>query len=320
MKDFRFFCLAVLSISSSVAYADLPLTVESITTHKGNVRLDLSLSYANRDFDAVVTGEPVVVPTGPTSSVALPSEVGEAQGNSDGAVGTLGLRYGLSAKAEIYSRASWFYSSSRASSFSEFFSGSAKSFADAWGGVNYLFKEDGDTAAFLGFAEVALREKHSEDSASFKSWMLGATTYHAIDPIVFSLTLSYRLNQVRQNGDASQNQAPQDEGEHHGGKGGRNEAAHHNLGDYKPGNFLLINPSVAFAVNDRVTLTTGFKWTNRQPDAFAGETEDFRRTRTDLLLGVGYGISEGGILNLTFLTNVSGRNGADLILNWLHAF
>jgi hypothetical protein len=147
--------------------------------------------------------------------------------------------------------------------------------------------------------------------------MLGGTTYHAIDPVVFSVTWAYQFNQVRQNGDASQNQVHQDENEHHN-QVHQKEAAHHNLGDYKPGNLLLVNPSVAFAVNDRITLSTGFKWTNRQPSIFAGETDELRLTSTDLLLGVGYGISKGSILNFTFLFNVSGRNGADLKLNWLH--
>ena len=35
-------------------------------------------------------------------------------------------------------------------------------------------------------------------------------------------------------------------------------------------------------------------------------------------LGMGYGISKGSTVNLTFKSNVSGSNGADLMLNWLH--
>lgn len=46
--------------------------------------------------------------------------------------------------------------------------------------------------------------------------------------MVFSLTTAYRFNQSRKDGEA-----------------------------YKPGNLFLLNPSIAFAVNDRVTLTTG---------------------------------------------------------------
>jgi len=254
--------------------------------------VDVSLTYANRDRQGVATAEPITVQTGPTSFVTLPTLVGESQGNSDTLVGTLGLRYGLTAKAEIYGRASYLHNSSRSSDLTSLSSSSDSRFADAWGGVNYQFKRDDDTPALLGFAEVALREKHSKSSASFKSWMLGMTTYKAIDPVVLSLTAAYRFNQVRQDGAA----------------------------DYKPGNLLFLNPSLAFAVNDRVTLTTGLQWTNRQADTLDGNAQGFRRTSTDLLLGVGYGVSKGSTLNATFKSNASGQNGADLRLNWLHTF
>jgi len=163
-------------------------------------------------------------------------------------------------------------------------------FADAWAGVNYQFKSDDKTPALLGFAEVAIREKHRKESASFKSWMLGMTTYRAIDPVVFSLTAGFRFNQERSDGNTQ----------------------------YKPGNLLLLNPSIAFAVSDRVTLTTGVQWINRQADQYNGVVQGFRRTSTNLLLGVGYGIMKGSTLNFTFKTNASGQNGADLRLNWLH--
>jgi len=73
-------------------------------------------------------------------------------------------------------------------------SSSGSGFADAWAGVNIQLKKDDDTPAVLAFAEVALQEKHRVSSASFKSAVLGATTYKAIDPVVFSLTGAYRFN------------------------------------------------------------------------------------------------------------------------------
>ncbi len=286
-----YFVILFLFAFSTIAHADLPLTIEDLITDKGKVKLDISLSYFNQSFQGVATGEPVRVSTGPTTSVTLPSEIGDAQANVDAMVATLGLRYGLTAKSELYSRASWVYSGVRVQALGHNSSDSDSRFANAWVGVNYEFKEDGNTPAFLGFAEVALRQKQTESSSSLKSWMLGATTYHAIDPIVFSLTSSYLFHQVRQDGHAR----------------------------LKPGNLLTINPSVAFAVNDRVTLSTGFKWINLQPETVDGEAEHFRLTQTDLLLGVGYGVSKKTILNFTFSSNVSGRSGTDLRLNWLHA-
>jgi len=165
-------------------------------------------------------------------------------------------------------------------------------FVDAWSGINYQFRQDDLSPAVLGFAEFALHEKHQHSSSSFKSWMFGLTTYRALDPLVLSLTASYRSNETRRDGNFY----------------------------YKPGNLLVFNPQVAFAVNERVTLTSGLQWTRQEADKLAGENQNFLRTSIDLILGLGYGLSRNNTLNLIFKMNASGRDGADLRLNWLHAF
>lgn len=282
----------MLALCSVTAHADLPLTVEDLITDKGKVKLDVSLAYANSDRQGVSTGEPITVQTGATSFVTLPTLIGESRGNSDSVVGTLGLRYGLTGKAEIFARTSYLTSSSRTSGVAGIRKNGDNRFIDTWAGINYHFKKDDDTPALLGFAEIALREQHEKSNSLFKSALVGITTYKAIDPVVLSLSTAYRVNQSRKDGTAS----------------------------YKPGNLLLLNPSIAFAVNDRVTLTTGMQWTNRLADKWNGKEQGLRRTSSDLLLGVGYGISKGSTLNLAFKSNVSGSSGADLRLNWLHAF
>ncbi len=284
--------LSVLALALIAAHAraDLPLTVEDLITDKGQFKLDLSIAYANADRQGVSTGAPITLQTGPTSFVELPTLIGESAGNSDTTVATLGLRYGLTAKAEIFARVSGLASQQRSSGLGGTVSSRESGFADAWAGVNYQFKKDDETPAVLGFAEVALREKHRISSASFKSAQLGLTTYTAIDPVVFSFTGAYRFNQSRQDGDPT----------------------------YKPGNLLLLNPGVAFAVNDRVTLSTGVQWTRRAADRFDGQPQGMARTATDLLLGVGYGFDKGNTLNTSFKLNASGQGGSELRLSWLY--
>ncbi len=281
---------AALSCLGVPAFADLPLTVEDLITDQGKVKLDLSFAYANVDRQGVSTGAPIVVQTGPASFVTIPTAIGTSIGNSDTLVGTVGLRYGLTAKTEIYTRASGLTSSQRTSGLSGTSSSRETRLADAWAGVNVQFKKDDDAPAVLGFAELALAEKHRHDTASFKSAMLGITTYKAIDPIVFSLTAGYRFNQTRREGEQ----------------------------DLKPGNLLLVNPSVGFAVNDRVTLTTGLQWTRRQTDRIDGSPQGIARTATDLVLGAGYGFDRGNTLNATFKANASGSGGSEFRLNWLY--
>lgn len=293
MDCYRYLCMVSVCLwATSWTHADLPLTVEDLITDKGKFKLDLSAAYVNSDRQGVSTAEPIIVQTGPASFVAIPALVGEYRSNNDTMVGTLGLRYGLTGKAEIFARTTYLNSRSRNSDVTGISNHSDSRFTDVWAGINYQFKQDDDTPALLGFAEIALHEKHEQSSHSFKSALLGLTTYTAIDPIVFSLTTAYRANQSRKDGTEK----------------------------YTPGNLLLLNPSIAFAVNDRVTLTTGMQWTHRQADQWNGQTAGFRRTSSDLLLGVGYGIAKGSTLNLTFKSNVSGTNGADLRLNWLHTF
>ena len=287
----RFIRFGILLASlPHLAWADLPLTVENLITDKGKIKLDLSLSYANADRQGVSTAAPISVQVSPTSFVTLPTQIGEHVDNSDIAVAALGLRYGLTAKAEVYARLSGLSSRRRSSGLGGSATSSQSGFADAWAGANYQFKKDDDGPAVLGFAEIALREKHRRRSASFKSAMLGATTYKAIDPVVFSLSGAYRFNQGRQDGAQS----------------------------YQPGSLLLLNPGVAFAVNDRVTLSTGAQWTRRQADRFGGQSQGLARTATDLLIGVGYGFAKDSILNTTFKVNASGRSGAELRMSWLY--
>ncbi|WP_040886255.1 hypothetical protein [Marinobacterium stanieri] len=272
--------------------ADLPLTVEELITQKGNMRFDLSLSYANRDKEDLSLSEPIVIQTGSNSFVTIPTKIGEVKSNYDVLVGTLGLRYGVTRDTEIYTRTSYMDSSARYSMGSQKSSDGDSHLLDAWVGVNHQFSYDNDTPAVLGFFEAAVYEKHQHENASLKSWGAGLTVYRAIDPVVLSTTFAYRWNQERQDGYLN----------------------------YKPGNHFLVVPSIAFAVNDRVTLTGGFQWMNRQPDRYEGESSAYRHTTTDLTFGLGYGISKGNILNTTLKVNASGNNGADLRLNWLYAF
>jgi len=207
-------------------------------------------------------------------------------------VGSVGLRYGLSEKVEIYTRASYLYIEQRNSDVSGNTQSSESRFSDAWAGVNYQFKQDDKTPALLGFTEIALREKHRVSSASFKSALLGLTTYKAIDPVVLSLTGAYRINRSRKDGDV----------------------------DYRPGNLLLLNPSLGFAVNERVTLTSGIQWSNRRADLYGSKEQGLRHTQTDLLLGVSYGFTDKSVININLKANVSGQDGADLRLSWLRQF
>ncbi|MDY7577390.1 hypothetical protein RGU70_03485 [Herbaspirillum sp. RTI4] len=284
--------LLILRGGMPSALAEIPLHIEDLMTDKGQVTLDATFSYANRNQQGVAIGSPLIVQTAPTSFTAIPTRVGETRTDTDISVATLGLRYGLTKNTELYGRSSYLWNGSRSTHFSETSSNQSNYFSDIWLGLNYRFLKDGETPALLGFVEVAVVERLKENSSKAKSWMLGATSYSVIDPVVLSFTAAYRFNQERIN----------------------------DTQRYKPGNFLLLNPSLAFAVNDRITLTGGAQWLNRQPDRINGSSQSFRRTTTDLIFGVAYGLSDTTSLAFSVTTNASGSSGSSARINLLHAF
>ncbi|WP_310609043.1 hypothetical protein [Limnohabitans sp.] len=171
------FMLACSLFSFGSVYADVPLTVEGLLTDKGKLKLDMTVSYANSEKSNASTGDYVNIQTGPTSFVTFPTKVGDGVINSDVLVGTLGLKYGIFANTEVYGRSSWFSSANRSSGVSGISNSSNNGLADAWVGVNYKFRDDKKTSAVLGFIEAAIIEKHNNNSASMKSWLVGFTTY-----------------------------------------------------------------------------------------------------------------------------------------------
>ena len=296
MRVFRVACLSscwlLFLIYQSAAHADLPLTVEDLVTDKGRVKLELSFAYANVDQTGVSAGEPITVQTGPTSFISVPTSIGERSSNRDSLVGTIGLRYGLTGRTELLIRSSYLHSSERTRDISGNSRYRQNYFADTWFGINHQLRDDDELPALLGFAEVALSERMRNGTKGLRSLQLGFTTYKAIDPVVFSLTGAYRFS--RSYGDGSSS--------------------------VKNGNIFMLSPSVGFAVNDRVTLTTGMQWSRVGVERVNGTANGINRTRTDLLLSVGYGFARGNTLNTTMKLNASGNQGAEMRVNWLYTF
>lgn len=278
---------AFLCCSAASGRAELPLAVEGLLTEKGRIRLDVGISYANADKQKISTGEYLVVQTGPASFVYVPTRVGDGAVNSDVGVATLGLKYGVLDGIEIYGRGSWFISSYRNSELNGSSQTSDRGMSDIWLGMSYRFPGE-----IVASAETAFLENHDKHSSSLKSLLVSVTSYKSIDPIVLSATGAYKFS------------VPRDEAG----------------STYKAGSYLMLNPSVGFSVNEKVSLTTGLQWTLRFPDKINGVDQSTRHTRTDLIMGLAYGFDRDSILNLSLKSNVSGRNGADLRALWMVTF
>lgn len=281
-----------LLLSVVPVYAERPLYVEGLITESGKWRLDASIAYANRDGQGLRTGEPLLIQTGPTSFLPVYADVSEETTNSDTIATTVGLRYGLTTRTELYGRTSGYWSETRSEADSSASRSSSGGLSDAWIGMSHMFKDDDDKPGLIGFAEVAVLEREEGAASHFKAAAVGMTAYKAIDPIVLSMNAAYRFGAERPV------------------RGMRR----------KPGSIFVASGSVAFAANDRISLSAGAQWTSSQGDSIGGTRTGLRRTSTDLLLGVGYGATYYSVVNLSLKSNVSGREGADLNVAWSYTF
>lgn len=238
----RIFLPALPAILPLSTYADLPLTIEDIMTDKGKWKLETSLTYLNSENSRAELAAPVYIQTGATSFIPIPTEIQENGSNTDMLAGTLGLRYGLTGNTDIYGSGSYLWHEERK------LDGNGKTrnkrMSDISAGISHTFLKDDKNPALIGFLESTVYEKSRNKASSGKSWLIGATTYKAIDPVVLSLTAAYRIN------------------------GSKTLSSNTK---YKAGNYWMLNPNISFAANDRISLTGGIQWLGKQPDRLDGK-------------------------------------------------
>ncbi|CBA05160.1 hypothetical protein [Neisseria meningitidis] len=287
----RIFLPALPAILPLSTYADLPLTIEDIMTDKGKWKLETSLTYLNSENSRAELAAPVYIQTGATSFIPIPTEIQENGSNTDMLAGTLGLRYGLTGNTDIYGSGSYLWHEERK------LDGNGKTrnkrMSDISAGISHTFLKDDKNPALIGFLESTVYEKSRNKASSGKSWLIGATTYKAIDPVVLSLTAAYRIN------------------------GSKTLSSNTK---YKAGNYWMLNPNISFAANDRISLTGGIQWLGKQPDRIDGKKESARNTSTYAHFGAGFGFTKTTALNASARFNVSGQSSSELKLGVQHTF
>lgn len=277
---------------SVVAYSEpATLAVEGLTTDHRDIRLELSMVYANLTSSQITT-VPTQIPIGNGSFVSVPGLVSESTGNSDTLIGTTSIRYGLLPNTEIYARYSGFTKQVRLQNDDI---GTSSVFNDqgvleGWLGLTQTLSPDAATPAFLWFVESAVYERNTRESSAFKSWGTGFSTYRTIDPIVLMLSASYGLYQERDDGGVITN----------------------------PGEILTISPSFSFAVNDRITLLTGVQWLNKVETEIDGALQGQRVTSSNLELGANLSAGTHTIWGFSLTNVISEEGGAHLKVRFSH--
>jgi hypothetical protein len=274
---------AILLAVCLPARAALPLSIDELLSNKGEFKLETSLSYLNSSNQSTRGYDPVTIQTGASSYVTIPSFTSDVNSNSDIGIATLGIRYGVSKQLETSFKSSYMQRQTRSANAAESDTSSKKQFQDAWAGLNYQLSSDSSTQKTSVFAEVALYEKGVTSASRFKSYQIGASSYYSLDPVVLSINGALRNSLTRKDG----------------------------MSINKPGSSFQLSPAIAFAVNEKVTLTTGLQWLSQQAGSVDGVKQGLRRTS--------YNLSHKTQLSINIKANVSERGGAETRLSLIHA-
>lgn len=288
---YRIISILIISFSNTV-FADLPLSLEDVLTNKGQWKLETSFNYINSENTKSEFLSPLYIHTANGSFIPVPTELVDKNQNSDLIVANLGLRYGLNGNTDLYGNSSYLWKEERSFINDEKNKTRTNKFSDLSIGISHTFLKDENNPALIGFLEGNIYEKSQKKHSSFKSWLVGITTYRAIDPIILSLTTSYRMN-LKKN-------------------------THDNT--IKDGNYFMVNPSVSFAANDRVTLTTGMQWLLKQADKINGYKQGVTQTSTHLYLGTGFSLTNKISANISTRFNISGKSSSEIRLGLQYSF
>ncbi len=167
---------------------------------KGQWRFEYDLTYANTDrtdFSARFQ----IIEIGDGHFLQIPSAIDENRVNSDVFAHTFGLRYGLTANTEIFSRLTGDTSTWRSlNGAGEADGGSSQRWSSLDIGINHRPRREQGAPALLGFAEITAVENTAREGNHFvstKSGALGLTAWRSFDPLVLLLSAGYRHSAER---------------------------------------------------------------------------------------------------------------------------
>jgi hypothetical protein len=215
--------------------------------------------------------------------------------SSDVSALSLGMRYGWTLRTEVYGQAYGYYAASRRRVGTAQSERSGGDFSRLVLGVNHLVSADNNTPALLAFFGLNAVEKPQvagADTEYAKGATIGLTSYRSLDPLLLSAVFRYDYQQQR------------------------------NVGGHElaPGDSLSLSPQVAFAVNHLVTLTGGINWEWHDSPRYREQNLSIDRTRTSLVMGIGYNWSEDVTVSFNGKFAVTDAGGSSLGVTLVYKF
>lgn len=273
------------------SHADLPLTIESLTTDKGRFKLDTTVSYFNQNSSNLLSQGSTNIDLGDGRSITIPNIPTEGKVNTDNLIGTLGLRYGITEDWEVGVKANALTLEQRLEHDGKVTTQSDDRFQDILLTTQYqLTKNHNSLPDSLVFTELSIYDNTQGLKSDYlTSALVGSTIYTVNDPIALSLTGTYQYN--------------------------GNRDFKESIGKVDIGDVFSLNGSVGFAVNPDITLNTGIGWRMVKGDKFDNsDISSAKYTETSLNVGLAYALNERSNLTANLRTPVSGDSGSTLSL------
>jgi hypothetical protein len=215
--------------------------------------------------------------------------------SSDLALLSVGLRWGWTLRTELFARVYGYQSQVRLQQGQNQTERNDTDWSRVLVGVNHQFSDDDQTPALLGFATVDLLDNPGVEGADVgvaRNINLGLTSYRSLDPLLLSAVAMYEYHTEYDVGEVT----------------------------LEPGNSFSLSPQFAFAVNHLVTLTGGVTWEWHDSPRVDRESLTITRSRTRLLLGMGYSWSEDISLSLNGAFSVTDSEGSSLNASVVYKF
>jgi hypothetical protein len=176
LHRFYMFLPALCAVLPSMAAAQgvaseqdgLGIELEELLSDKGTFVLEFGGTF-NASRQKGVGGQYQTIQTGTGEFVSVPIDVGSTDRRADTVLATVGLRNGLSAKSEIYSRAALRHDNSRFTNnaTSETESLSESTLQNLVVGINHRFEDRGARPGLIGFADVAVLQNTAASGTNF---------------------------------------------------------------------------------------------------------------------------------------------------------
>ena len=273
--------IPILLLSKSVK-------VDEILTDTNTFRLDTFISYQNikrtSEYINVIEYE-----TQNGDFITIPSYFGNNKSNQDYINYGLTLRYGFNKNIELFSSINLYTSDTHYNKLNQFETKHDDGFNLASMGITYQLKEENKTPSLLLGTSIDLIDKtkfkNNSKNMNFKGYSFFTTTYYTVDPIVFFLKASYRVNLKKKYKEES----------------------------IKNSNQFSLSPQIYFAVNPYTSLSTGIRYSYKNESKIDGEKINLGGSNITYLLGMSYEINTKSTLNI----DIDYSNNIDISQNSL---